>query len=200
MFEDYVKSIKDKSIIKQYLGLIKRFIKYKVYRLKYYKFTSGSGKIEENVYIDKKCIIGAPQNISIGKGTVITKANLDARGGIEIENNCIINDGVKIISATHDYNSSTYDLIKKKVKIGEYSWLATDSMILPGVTIGKGAIVGAGTVVAKDIPEMAICVGNPAKIIGYRERIHYDVPICSYVGLDYKYYLQVLKGEVYNYE
>ena len=151
--------------------------------------------IEESVYLSKKSKIYAPQNIYIGEGAVITGANLDARGGLVIGKRCIINDGVTILSATHDYNSTTYDLIKKNVEIGEYAWIATNSTILPGVKIGKGAIVGAGAVVAKNIPDYAICVGNPAKIIGYRERVHSDIPICSYVGLDYLYYLKALRGE-----
>ena len=53
--------------------------------------------------------------------------------------------------------------------MGDDVWIGTNSVVLPGVTIGKGAVIGAGTVVTKDIPEYAIAVGNPARVIKYRE-------------------------------
>ena len=53
--------------------------------------------------------------------------------------------------------------------IGNDVWVGANSVILPGVKIGTGAIVGAGSVVTKDVPEYAIVVGNPARILKYRE-------------------------------
>jgi len=57
---------------------------------------------------------------------------------------------------------------KGKIEIEEDVWLGANVMILPGVHIGKGAIVGAGAVVTKNVPSMAIVVGNPAKILKFR--------------------------------
>jgi acetyltransferase-like isoleucine patch superfamily enzyme len=56
----------------------------------------------------------------------------------------------------------------KIIKVGDDVWIGGNSVILPGVTIGKGAVIGAGSVVTKDIPENAIAVGNPAKVVKYR--------------------------------
>ena len=59
--------------------------------------------------------------------------------------------------------------IKQDIIVGDDVWIAASVTILKGVTIGKGAVIGAGAVVTKDIPEYAIAVGNPAKVIKYRE-------------------------------
>lgn len=53
----------------------------------------------------------------------------------------------------------------KKVVIEDYAWIGSQVVILPGVTIGKGAIIGAGSVVTKDIPPMTVTVGVPCKVI-----------------------------------
>ena len=59
------------------------------------------------------------------------------------------------------------DLIPKKIVIKDYAWIGSKSVILPGVTIGENAVVGAGSIVTKDVPDNAIVAGNPAKIIKY---------------------------------
>jgi acetyltransferase-like isoleucine patch superfamily enzyme len=58
---------------------------------------------------------------------------------------------------------------KKPIHIGDDVWIGAHSTILKGVTIGKGAVIGAGSVVTKDVPEYAVAVGNPARVIRYRQ-------------------------------
>ncbi|WP_412486420.1 acyltransferase [Shewanella chilikensis] len=60
--------------------------------------------------------------------------------------------------------------IKEDIVIGDDVWIAANVIILKGVTIGKGAVIGAGAVVTKDIPEYAIAVGNPARVVKYRNQ------------------------------
>jgi len=60
--------------------------------------------------------------------------------------------------------------IYKSVNIDDYVWIGANVSITPGVTIRKGAIVGMGAVVTKDVPECAIVGGNPAKILAYRDK------------------------------
>ncbi len=60
------------------------------------------------------------------------------------------------------------------VEIGEYAWICSRSIILPGIKIGKGAVVASGSIVTKDVPPYAIVGGIPAKIIGQREIKQYD--------------------------
>lgn len=94
---------------------------------------------------------------------------LDGRGTLKIGDNVDIAQEVNIWTEDHDYNSPSFKSQVKPVFIEDYVWIATRATILPGVTIGKGAVVACGAVVTKDVPPLAIVAGVPAKIIGYRK-------------------------------
>lgn len=114
--------------------------------------------------------IRAPYKISIGEYTNINKeCVLDGRGGLIIGNNVDVAQQVNIWTEQHDYNSPTYESISAPVIIEDYVWLASRSTVLPGVTIGKGAVVASGAVVTKDVSPFAIVGGVPARVIGYRK-------------------------------
>ena len=104
-------------------------------------------------------------SMKIGENVMINSNLLAmARGGITIEDNVMIAANVQLISNNHD----PYDLWTlscKPVLIKEYAWIGAGATILPGVCIGKHAIVGAGSVVTKDVPDYAVAVGNPARVI-----------------------------------
>ncbi|EFO3596123.1 acyltransferase, partial [Escherichia coli] len=109
------------------------------------------------------------------KTTINKNVYIDGRGGVTIGSNVSISPYVRIITASHDVNCPNFSLILKPVIIKDYVWICTSSIILPGVTLGYGAIVAAGAVVTKNIPDYAIVAGNPAKVIGYRsETLHYN--------------------------
>ncbi len=103
---------------------------------------------------------------------------LQAGGGIEIGVNTIISRNCAIFSASHDYEGERLPFgstdIEKPVCIGRNVWIGMNAMIIPGVTIGDGAIVGLGTVVVNDVPPLAIVGGYGHRIIGYRDRTHYE--------------------------
>ena len=97
------------------------------------------------------------------------------RATIEIGAHTMIAQQVKLVSTNHYYKDKNklihdQDIDENKIgiKIGDDCWLGAGCAVLPGVTIGKGAVVGANAVVTKDVPEYAVVVGNPAKIISYR--------------------------------
>ena len=104
-------------------------------------------------------------DVKIGKNVIINSNLLAmARGGITIEDNAMIAANVQLISNNHD----PYDLWIlpcKPVLIKEAAWIGAGATILPGVCVGKHAIVGAGSVVTKDVPDYAVAVGNPARVI-----------------------------------
>lgn len=90
-------------------------------------------------------------------------------GGVIIGNNVDIAQETNIWTEQHDYNSPTYMSVCKEVIIEDYVWLSSRVTVLPGVHIGRGAVVASGAVVTKDVPPLAIVAGIPAKIIGYRK-------------------------------
>ena len=106
-------------------------------------------------------------NIKIGKRVFINCCcRFQDQGGIEIGDDCLIGHNTTIATLNHDFNPQRRaDLIPKKVRIENKVWIGSDCTILPGVTIGEGAIIGAGSVVTKNIPPNTIAVGNPAKVI-----------------------------------
>ena len=106
-------------------------------------------------------------SMKIGKGVFINSNCLAmARGGITIEDGVQIAANVQLLSNNHD----PYDLqvlTCKPVLIKEQAWIGAGATILPGVCVGKHAVVGAASVVTKDVPDYAVAVGNPAKVIKY---------------------------------
>ena len=115
--------------------------------------------------------IAAPLNgacvssMKIGKNVFInTNLLAMARGGITIEDDVRIAANVQLISNNHD----PYDLpvlLCKPVHIKASAWIGAGATILPGVCVGRHAVVGAGSVVTKDVPDYAVVVGNPARVV-----------------------------------
>ncbi len=73
-----------------------------------------------------------------------------------------------MLSGSHQLESQYFDLITKPITIKDNVWIATDAIILPGVTIGEGAVVAAGAVVSKDVEPWTVVGGNPARFIKKR--------------------------------
>ena len=100
--------------------------------------------------------------------TINHGCRLDNRGGLEIGSNVSISADVCILTADHDPQSATFAGRERPVRIGDYVFVGTRAMILPGVTIGHGAVVAAGAIVTKDVAERSIVAGSPAREIGTR--------------------------------
>lgn len=111
-----------------------------------------------------------PTNISIGEGTIVGQyAFLDGRAKLYIGNNVDIASEVMIYNSEHDIHSEDFHAIEATVHIGDYVFIGPRAIILPGVKIGKGAVVAAGAVVTSDVEDFAIVGGVPAKVIGERK-------------------------------
>jgi maltose O-acetyltransferase len=111
-----------------------------------------------------------PYNIWIGNDTIIGEgAVLDGRAKLTIGDHVDIASNVMIYNAEHDINSKDFTKAKlEDVEIGNYVFIGPRAIILPGVKIGRGAVVAAGAVVTKDVADLAIVGGVPAKEIGKR--------------------------------
>jgi acetyltransferase-like isoleucine patch superfamily enzyme len=111
-----------------------------------------------------------PINITIGEDSIIGEgAVLDGRDKLTIGNHVDIATDVMIYNSQHDIKDPDFKAICSPVVIQDYVFIGPRAIILPGVTIKKGAVVGAGAVVTKDVEEYTIVGGVPAKQIGVRE-------------------------------
>lgn len=106
--------------------------------------------------------------VKFGKNVFINhSAILSSSGGIEFEDGVAIAPGVRIATINHDFNQRHSIYTYGKVLIKKNAWIGMNVTICPGVIIGEYAVVGAGAVVTKDIPDYAVAVGAPAKVIKY---------------------------------
>ena len=121
--------------------------------------------ISETAEIGEVNINGNKKNLSVEDFSFIGRAELALHDKITIGRKVCINDGVIILSASHNLSDPTWPHKKAPIVIEDYVWIATNAIILPGVTIGEGAVVGAGAVVSRSVKPYAIVAGNPAKPI-----------------------------------
>lgn len=104
--------------------------------------------------------------VKFGKGVFINhSAILSASGGIEFEDGVMAAPGLKIATINHDMYDRHLTYTYGKVLVKKNAWLGLGATICPGVTIGKYAVVAAGAVVTKDVPDYAVMGGVPAKVI-----------------------------------
>ena len=123
--------------------------------------------------IDESVTVFTPLHINYGKHTKIGKnvfINFDCvfldLGGITIEDNVLIAPKVSLLTESHPLNpKERHSLIPKPIHIKKNAWIGANATILQGVTIGENAVVAAGSVVSKDVPDNVVVGGIPAKII-----------------------------------
>lgn len=127
-------------------------------------------KISFKSFIGRNCEIKFPRHVKIGVHTNINKnCLLDGRGAnIIIGDNVDIAQESRIWTCEHDYNDNNHGPKVGDVVIEDYVWIASNCTILPGVHIGRGAVIATGAVVTKDVNENEIVGGIPAKKIGER--------------------------------
>ena len=111
-----------------------------------------------------------PRNIQIGNDSIIgEEAILDGRDKLIIGDHVDIASEVMIYNSEHDVQSSDFHAKTAPVEISDYVFIGPRAIILPGVKLGRGAVVGAGAVVTKDVQEFSIVGGVPAQKIGERK-------------------------------
>ncbi len=131
-------------------------------------------RIEDDVRIGPRVSMRFPDRVTIGEGTSIGgRAWLDAWGPISIGRCCLLNGGITLLSAGHDINSHDFNGDIRSISIGDYAWLPHHIIVMPGVKIGRAAVVGTGSVVTRDVPDRAVVAGNPACVIGERDDVDF---------------------------
>lgn len=119
--------------------------------------------------------IRCPHKIIIGDGVSIgPRVLLDGRCGLKIGRSVTIGYDAIIWTLNHNYNDINFSGKGAPVEIGDYAWICSRSIILPGVKIGEGAIIASNAVVTHDVEPYTVVAGIPAKPIGKREKKKYD--------------------------
>ena len=127
-------------------------------------------QLGEGTTVSNQLTVVAPQNVRMGRSVyVMNGVLLMASGGIIIEDYVMIAAHAKIITNDHDPYYRPI-ITCQPIIIKEGAWIGAGAAIMKGVTVGRYAIVGANSVVTKEVPDFAVVVGNPAKVIKFLDK------------------------------
>jgi maltose O-acetyltransferase len=124
---------------------------------------------DSNIFMH--CTFDSARDFTIGHHSVINaKCRVDARGQITIRDYVSISQEVIILTADHDLDSPDFMGRNRAVVIDDFVWIGTRAVILPGVHVGRGAVIAAGAVVTKDVLPYSVVAGVPAKVVRKRRQ------------------------------
>jgi putative colanic acid biosynthesis acetyltransferase WcaF len=117
--------------------------------------------------------VWAPWLLEVGEHVYVDeRVYLYNAFGIRLGDRVVISQGSLLCSATHDYRDPAYRLTGGRITVEDDCWIAAEAFVGPGVTIGRGSVVGARAVVVKDVPPWSVVAGNPARLV--RELGNFD--------------------------
>lgn len=176
---NYIFSIPVRVLERIFRGGVKRFTIYQMSTFpschirKLYYIGLGA-KIEQKVLFHFRTEIRVPHNLKVGRGSIIgDNALLDASSGITLGSNVNLSSNVSIYSLQHNHRNPDFNCEFDRdlsVHIGDRVWIGSNVIILPGVSIGEGAVCCAGCVVTRDVESFSVVAGIPAKKVGERPR------------------------------
>ncbi|WP_018614250.1 putative colanic acid biosynthesis acetyltransferase [Segetibacter koreensis] len=134
-------------------------------------------KVGKGVHVYPAVKIWAPWNLVLEDECGIANgAILYSQGKITIGRRAVISQGVNLCGGTHDYTKIGFPLVTKPISIGDYAWVAAEAFVHPGVKIGVGCVIGARSVVTKDMPDWTVCAGHPCEPIKERRIDNFPMP------------------------
>ncbi|WP_072287512.1 acyltransferase [Syntrophotalea acetylenica] len=192
----YDSSIVSRSKLHFLIGLGPRIKKYVYYTLVRAIARHRGAKIGKCTVLPYALAKKANANLIIGDHCCISSPDLDIRAPLTIGNFVIIGHGACIINASHNVDSPYFETTYNSLTIEDYCWVI-NCTVLPGVSkIGRGAVCGTGAVVVRDVSEMAVVGGNPAKVIRRRACVHDQYPPEALAAGDLLIYLNKWIGNV----
>lgn len=128
-------------------------------------------RVGRGAHVYPSARIRAPWNLTLGAGSCLAAGvecyNVDR---IELEDAAIVSQRAFLCAASHDYQRRDFALVAAPIVIARGAWVAAEAFIGPGVRIGEGAVVAARAVVSRDVEPWSCVAGNPARVVGRRER------------------------------
>lgn len=121
--------------------------------------------------IGRRCLVGSariwiPWNLHMDEFSAIgDSAEIYNLAPVRIGANSVVSQRSYLCTATHDYTKSDFPIYSLPITIGASAWIAAAAFIGPGINVGEGAVVGACSVVTKDVPLWTVCAGNPCRVI-----------------------------------
>ena len=126
-------------------------------------------RIGQGTYIYPTAKIWAPWHLRVDDtATIGPGAELYNPGGITLEHHAIVSQDAFLCGGTHDFNNPAFPMIWKPIALEPYAWICARAVVLPGVTVGRGAVLGAGAVTSKNLESLGVYAGNPAQRVSTR--------------------------------
>src|ERR1022692_5324450 len=126
-------------------------------------------KIHGTPFVHQRARIAIPWNLTLhDRACLGDRANAYSLGQVEIGARATVAQEAYLDTGSHDFEKPGMPLVTAKITIGEDAFVGARAFVLPGVTIGSRSVIGAGSVVTKDVPENVIAAGNPCKVLRTR--------------------------------
>lgn len=121
-------------------------------------------KLGSHCHVYPKAKIWAPWNLVMddhaGMADDVTCYSMAT---VTLGKKVVVSQGAHLCTGTHDYESASFQLYALPITIGDEAWICAECFLGPGVTVGEGAVIGARSVVTKDMPAWTVCAGHPCK-------------------------------------
>lgn len=151
----------NQTLFRLFAGRYLRFVRHGLLRM-------FGAKIDRDALIYSSCVVYAPWNLTVGRACIGPHTELYCKNKIVIGNDCVVSQGSYLCTASHDVSSAMLPLVTKPIVVEDNAWIAADAFVGMGVTIGKGAVVGARAAVFRDVKPWTVVGGNPACVIKHR--------------------------------
>lgn len=127
---------------------------------------SFGAKLGKGCHVYPKAQIWTPWNLVMADyAGIADDVNCYSIAVVSLGKKVVVSQGAYLCTGTHDYEDPNFQLYAKPIYVEDNAWLCAESFIAPGVTIGEGCVIGARSVVTKNMPAWKVCAGNPCKPI-----------------------------------
>lgn len=134
-------------------------------------------RIDGTPFVHQRARIAIPWKLTLhDRASLGDRANAYSLGEIEIGARAIVAQEAYLSTGSHDFTHPSCPLVVAKITIGEDAFVGARAFLMPGVTIGARAIIGACSVVTRDVPNDVVAAGNPCRVLRPREAASADTP------------------------